>query len=347
MTITHPLGPIHRTRTAQEFESRFRAVLMQAANDLEHPDVLLRKDYIGHLDRISGILDRLELLIQNEGFIPEQVQILQAEALYLRNQLQYQLANYNDDSHLQIPINFYSTNHASGTISSPKPGGRPGGRPTVTSGIDPAKIHEARLQGYTLEQIAAMSYVSRSTLYRLRRRQEHPPRTTLDSQELDQIVSQILHHTPNLGIIMVKGALRAQGYLIPDRHVHACIKRLDPLRSVNLDIGISKIPQRIPYQVPTPNSLWHFDGNHKLRRWGIVIHGCVDGYKASKSSLQFIFLILLLMYLFYSIVILASVFGYTLLPIIIPRQFWPVLIMLSLNMVLQTAPDMIWEVKMS
>jgi len=24
--------------------------------------------------------------------------------------------------------------------------------------------------------------------------------------------------------------------------------------------------------------LWHFDGNHKLVHWGIVIHGSIDGY---------------------------------------------------------------------
>ena len=27
-----------------------------------------------------------------------------------------------------------------------------------------------------------------------------------------------------------------------------------------------------------PNSVWHLDGYHKLIRWGIVIHGAVDGY---------------------------------------------------------------------
>ena len=32
------------------------------------------------------------------------------------------------------------------------------------------------------------------------------------------------------------------------------------------------------YQVKGPNSLWHIDGNHKLIRWRIVIHGAADGY---------------------------------------------------------------------
>ena len=30
--------------------------------------------------------------------------------------------------------------------------------------------------------------------------------------------------------------------------------------------------------MPGSNSVWHLDGYHKLIRWGIVIHGAVDGY---------------------------------------------------------------------
>ena len=35
---------------------------------------------------------------------------------------------------------------------------------------------------------------------------------------------------------------------------------------------------RREYHVAAPNSLWHVDGYHRLIRWKIVIHGCVDGY---------------------------------------------------------------------
>ena len=35
---------------------------------------------------------------------------------------------------------------------------------------------------------------------------------------------------------------------------------------------------RRKYSVPRPNYLWHTDGHHKLIRWGIVIHGFVDGF---------------------------------------------------------------------
>ena len=31
------------------------------------------------------------------------------------------------------------------------------------------------------------------------------------------------------------------------------------------------------YNVPGPHHLWHNDGHHKLIRYGLVTHGCVDG----------------------------------------------------------------------
>ena len=32
------------------------------------------------------------------------------------------------------------------------------------------------------------------------------------------------------------------------------------------------------YNVGEPNEVWQFDDHHKLIRWRLVIHGCIDGY---------------------------------------------------------------------
>jgi hypothetical protein len=40
------------------------------------------------------------------------------------------------------------------------------------------------------------------------------------------------------------------------------------------------------YRVPWINALWHIDGHHKLIRWGIVIHGGIDGYSRMVTFLQ-------------------------------------------------------------
>ncbi|KAF5331773.1 hypothetical protein D9758_018551 [Tetrapyrgos nigripes] len=38
--------------------------------------------------------------------------------------------------------------------------------------------------------------------------------------------------------------------------------------------------------VPGPNALWHHDGQHGLIRWGIVIHGYIDGYSRLVTGLR-------------------------------------------------------------
>ena len=32
------------------------------------------------------------------------------------------------------------------------------------------------------------------------------------------------------------------------------------------------------YNVTSPNALWHIDGNHRLIRWRLVVHGGIDGF---------------------------------------------------------------------
>lgn len=55
------------------------------------------------------------------------------------------------------------------------------------------------------------------------------------------------------------------------------LKAVDPFGIFLRGLQINLVP-RVPYSVPGPLSLWHIDGNHKLIRWRIVIHGGIDGF---------------------------------------------------------------------
>ena len=180
------------------------------------------------------------------------------------------------------------------------------GRPAKATSVSPRKVHEGRLQGYTYQSIASMSGCSRTTLWRrlkakrLRQGQISPTPQTgiannnpivpisqisdapdvldipqLADTELDAIIQDLRINTPNTGLRLLAGSLRAKGYLITERRLRASLLRINPARP--LDIPLRQLPTRVPYQVPGPNALWHFDGNHKLIRWGIVIHGSTDG----------------------------------------------------------------------
>lgn len=65
------------------------------------------------------------------------------------------------------------------------------------------------------------------------------------------------------------------GLRIQRRRIREINARVDP-QNTALRWGV--VVSRRTYQVPWPDSLWHFDGHHSLIRWKIVIHGCIDGF---------------------------------------------------------------------
>ena len=75
----------------------------------------------------------------------------------------------------------------------------------------------------------------------------------------------------------VIGHVRSKGIKVQRHRIRASINRVDGLGRVLRRNAREKIPQQ-SYHVPRPNALWHMDGHHKLITWGIVIHGCVDGF---------------------------------------------------------------------
>ena len=92
---------------------------------------------------------------------------------------------------------------------------------------------------------------------------------------MKQIVNQIRELTPNIGQRRLQGALRARGLKVQQRRVRQCLREEDPLGTA---LRWNETIYRRKYSVPAPNSLWHIDGNHKLIKYKLVEHCCVDGY---------------------------------------------------------------------
>lgn len=74
---------------------------------------------------------------------------------------------------------------------------------------------------------------------------------------------------------LVKRHLSSLGYHIQRAKIRESLYRVDPL---GVEDRCRRLLHRRKYSVPGPNSLWHIDGNHKLVRWRVVIHGGIDGY---------------------------------------------------------------------
>lgn len=99
--------------------------------------------------------------------------------------------------------------------------------------------------------------------------------SNLTNVDLDRLVTEFKKERPDSGIRYMIGFLRRHGLRVQHRRVVESLRRVDRLGQVLRD---RRVKRRRKYHVKRPNALWHVDGHHKLIRWGIVIHGFVDGF---------------------------------------------------------------------
>ncbi|KAJ8375321.1 hypothetical protein SKAU_G00059010 [Synaphobranchus kaupii] len=99
----------------------------------------------------------------------------------------------------------------------------------------------------------------------------------ITDQDLRNQVSDFLNQCPNSGYKIVSGFLRSTGIRVQRSRVRKTMRAVDPIGTLFRGLELNVVHRRT-YSAPAPLSLWHIDGNHKLIRWRIVIHGCIDGY---------------------------------------------------------------------
>ncbi|KAF7311812.1 hypothetical protein MIND_00191700 [Mycena indigotica] len=108
------------------------------------------------------------------------------------------------------------------------------------------------------------------------------PVSTMTDDELDEMILRLRSHYRRAGVRMLHGMLRRLGHQVPHERIRQALLRIDPVRRIFERIRI----RRREYRVLGPNSLWHHDGQHGLIRWGIVIHGFIDGYSRLITGLR-------------------------------------------------------------
>ncbi|KAK0140177.1 hypothetical protein N1851_022931 [Merluccius polli] len=92
--------------------------------------------------------------------------------------------------------------------------------------------------------------------------------------DLDDLVRDVVAGNDQIGPESVRTSLRTRGFCVQRRRVRESMMRTNPGAAAVR--ALLRRPERRVYQ--GPNSLWHIDGNHKLIRWRIVIHGGIDGF---------------------------------------------------------------------
>ncbi|KAL9980321.1 hypothetical protein ACROYT_G008892 [Oculina patagonica] len=152
------------------------------------------------------------------------------------------------------------------------------GRPSYI--INREQLEIMRRYGISWTDIAKSLGVSLSTIWRRRvhfnmERRRHAGRRTVGMQELLEIIAEIKERAAGAGIIMIEGELAAQSLRASRTDIAEALIVLDP---IGARLRWRNITPRVTYNVPGPNSLWHIDGNHKMIRWRLVVHGGIDGY---------------------------------------------------------------------
>ncbi|KAL0059103.1 hypothetical protein AAF712_014174 [Marasmius tenuissimus] len=104
----------------------------------------------------------------------------------------------------------------------------------------------------------------------------------MTDEALDLTLIDLRNHFPKAGVKTLQGMLRSVGQIVQHERIRQSLIRIDPVHRVFDQVRI----KRRKYKVPGPNFLWHHDGHHALIRWGIVIHGFIDGHTRMITALR-------------------------------------------------------------
>ena len=81
-----------------------------------------------------------------------------------------------------------------------------------------------------------------------------------------RIVREAQSRNPNTGIRLTKGFVMGKGHRVQHYRIRESLIRTDPAGMMD---RWAQTVRRRKYQVHSPLSLWHIDGNHKLIRYNI------------------------------------------------------------------------------
>ena len=103
-------------------------------------------------------------------------------------------------------------------------------------------------------------------------------RARLTDAEIDNITEKAMVSLPGIGERMLMGHFKSLGHRAQRQRLRESIKRVDPIGLEHRRQMIQRRITRRVYNIPHPHYIWHIDGNHKMNRWRLYVHGAIDGY---------------------------------------------------------------------
>jgi hypothetical protein len=109
------------------------------------------------------------------------------------------------------------------------------------------------------------------------------PKQKIPDDQVDNLVNNYSQGQPRRGEVTIAAHVATTGFYVPRQQLRESIHRVDP---EGVEERSRKPIKRKVYYSNGPHHDWHMDGNHKLIRWGMVIHGCIDGCSRNIIYLQ-------------------------------------------------------------
>ena len=135
-------------------------------------------------------------------------------------------------------------------------------------------VKSNRSLGWT--ELAKVLGINRNTLYKkLKKIGLHKHFSEITDMDLDQAIRLYKTLRPESGLRYVTGFLGCHGLKIQQDWVRDSIERIDRLGNA---LRCHETILRCKYMSHYFGAVVHLDGNHKLIKWGFVIHGMVDGH---------------------------------------------------------------------
>jgi hypothetical protein len=140
--------------------------------------------------------------------------------------------------------------------------------------INVGKLEALLQEDLPITQIADYFNVCAKTIYRRMKNfgLTRVPFSDVNDDDLVDILLEIKQNHPNDGEVFMDGHLKARipPIKIQRRRLRATIHFVD---SAGVQARRTVTIKRRQYCVPCPHYMWHIDGNHKLIKWKMVIHG--------------------------------------------------------------------------
>jgi hypothetical protein len=102
-------------------------------------------------------------------------------------------------------------------------------------------------------------------------------RVVLTPNQLDGMILELTSLFPNRGEKMLLGYMRSRNICVTREDLRNSITRMEVDFNGAEYRSRRRIKRRV-YKVEGPGHLWHADGCHKLRKWGLVVHAAIDGF---------------------------------------------------------------------